>query len=149
MAQTTTMVNACDVSVWLDNAAGTLKDVSGSSNVLGMKFDMDIGEFKAFQSRWKARVECGKDAEFKLTAVYSETTDEALSILKNWFFAAAPGARSLKIYIPDKNVGSDLYSCEVRLKDLEIPADASKADPIMVSATLVPDGAVTLTTNAT
>lgn len=149
MAATTTAINACDASVWLDNASGTAKDMSGSSNVMDMNFDKEIGEFKPFQSRWKTRLECGKDAEFTLTAAYSTATDEALDILKNWFFAADPNARTLKVYLPDKNVGSDVYSCECRLKSLKIPADSKEAGPIMVTAVFVPDGAVTLTTNAT
>ena len=149
MAQTTTAVNACDAAIWLDNAGGTLKDISGSSNNVDMNFDIDIGEFKSFASKWKARITCGKDAEFTIAAVYSTTTNESLDILKNWFFAAAPGSRTLKVYLPDKNVGSDVYSGEFVLSNLKIPADGSKADFIMVEATLKPDGAVTLTTNAT
>ena len=35
MAESTTIVNACDVSIWLDNAAGTLKDISGTSKGKG------------------------------------------------------------------------------------------------------------------
>jgi hypothetical protein len=148
MPQTTTAINACDAAIWLDNAAGTLIDISGSSNSINMDFDNELGMLRNFGSRWPIRLECGKDATFALTAVYTEAATEAVNILKNWFFNT-PGNRTLKVYLPDKNVGSDVYSGEFRLEKLSIPAESGKADPIMVSATLRPNGAVTLTTNAT
>jgi hypothetical protein len=148
MTQTATAINACDASIWLDNASGTLKDISGSSNTINMDFDNELGALRNFGSRWNIRLECGKDATFALSAVYSTATDEAVDILKNWYFNT-PGDRTLKVYLPNKNVGSDVYSGEFRLEKLSIPAESGKAEPIMVTATLRPNGAVSLTTNAT
>jgi hypothetical protein len=149
MTQTTTYVNACDVSIWLDNAAGTAKDISGSSNKIDMAFTREIGELRTFQVKWPVRLGCGKDAEFTLTAVYSTATDEAMDILKNWWFADDPGLRTLHVYIPDKNVGSDHFYGEVTIGDLSIPADPTEPGPIAVEAVLLPSGAFTLTTTAT
>lgn len=148
MTQTTTAVNACDVAIWLDNASGTQKDLSGSTNTASMNFTNQLGAVRNFGTRWQIRLECGKDGTFSIAAVYSTAQDEAIDILKNWYFNT-PGDRTLTIYIPDKNVGSDVYECEARLESLDIPVEAGSADPIVVTASLKPNGPVTLTTNAT
>lgn len=149
MAQSTTGINACDVSIWLDDNADSLKDISGSSNQLDMNFDHDLGQYTTFQSKWPQRLECGKDASFTLQVIYTTASDEAFDILKQWFFATSPGERSFNVYLPDKNVGSDKFSCEVRLQNLSWTATGGEADPIIVTATLLPSGAVAHTTAAT
>lgn len=149
MAQTTTHVNACDASIWLDNSAGTLKDISGSSNSITMNFTREVGELRTFQVKWPVRLGCGKDATFTLRAVYSTATDEAMDILKNWYFAGDPGSRSLHVYIPDKNVGSDHYYGEVTIASFNFNADPTEPGPIAVEAELLPDGAWALTTAST
>ena len=149
MAETTTPINACDVSVWLDNAAGTLKDISGSANSVNMEFESNIGELRVFVTRWPVRLQCGKDATFTLIVVYSTAADEGMDILKNWFFGTATGARSFHVYIPDKNVGSDHYYGEVVLENLSWPVNAGEAQPIPVTATLKPSGTFYLTTATT
>ena len=149
MAQTTTHVNACDASIWLDNAAGTPTDISGSSNSITMAFTREIGELRTFQVKWPVRLGCGKDADFALRVVYSTATDEGMDILKNWFFASDPGSRSLHVYIPDKNVGSDHYYGEVTIASFNFNADPTEPGPIPVEASLLPDGPWTLTTAAT
>jgi len=149
MAQTTTHVNACDASIWLDNSAGTLKDISGSSNSITMNFTREVGELRTFQVKWPVRLGCGKDATFTLRAVYTTATDEAMDILKNWYFAGDPGSRSLHVYIPDKNVGSDHYYGEVTIASFNFNADPTEPGPIAVEAELLPDGAWALTTAST
>lgn len=149
MAQTTTYVNACDASVWLDTAAGTLTDISGSSNNIVMEFVQVIGELSTYQQKWPVRLSCRKDATFTLTAVYSTAANEAVDILNNWFHASTPGLRTLTVYVPDKNVGSDKYSGEVVLESLSIPVTADEASPIPVTAVLRPSGAWTYTASAT
>jgi hypothetical protein len=150
MAQTTTAINACDVSVWLDNAAGVLTDISGSSNKLDMNFDHEIGEYRAFQGKWPGRLCCGKDAAFTLDVIYSSTATEGLALLRDWYFTAGAACkRTMHVYIPTKNVGADYYAMEVVLKNLKFAADRGVPGPIMVSAQLLPSGDVTLSTVAT
>lgn len=149
MAQTTTHVNACDASIWLDNASGTPVDISGSSNSITMNFSRELGELVTFQQKWPVRLGCRKDAEFTLRVVYSTATDEGMDILKNWYFANDPGSRSLHVYIPDKNVGSDHYYGEVTIGSFNFNADPTEPGPIAVEANLMPDGAFTLTTAST
>src|SRR5512139_865315 len=149
MSQTTTYVNACDASVWLDNSSGTPTDISGSSNSIPMEFVQVIGELSTYQQKWPVRLSCRKDATFTLGAVYSTASDEAVDILNDWFWSTSPGLKTLTVYVPDKNVGSDKYSGEVVLESLAIPVTADEASPINVTAVLRPSGEWTRVTNAT
>ena len=149
MAQTETAINACDVDIELDDDAGAEKSIKGSSNSLAMNFDKDIKPFRTFGSRWPKRLECGKDASFTLGAVYSSAADEAFDLLKTWYFEADPGARTLNVYIPKKNVGADFYTGEFRLKSMTWSLSPDEAGPVMVQAVLEPSGAVSISTNAT
>ena len=148
MTQTSTAINGCDASIWLDKSTGVLTDISGSSNTYNMDFDNELGALRNFGSRWPIRLECGKDATFTLAITYTTATDEAVSILKEWYFTN-PGRRSVRFYLPDKSIGADLYSGEVRLEKLSVPVEAGKADPILVTATLRPDGEFSWAVNAT
>jgi hypothetical protein len=149
MAQTTTHVNACDASLWLDNAAGTPVDISGSSNSISMNFTRELGELVTYQQKFPVRLGCRKDFEATLRVVYSTAADEGMDVLKNWYFANDPGSRTLHVYIPDKNVGSDHYYGEVTIGSLSFNPDPSDPSPIPVEANLMSDGEITLTTAAT
>lgn len=149
MAQTTTAVSACDVSLWLGDDSGTAVDISGSSNEIDMSFEQNIGEFVTFGSRWPVRQECGKDASFSIQVVYSTAADEAFDLIKNWYFSNTPGRRLLEVYIPDKNVGSDYYNGDVRIASFNWTASRGEASPIMVSLELLPDGEFSHSTSGT
>lgn len=149
MALTTTAVNGCDAGIYLDDSAGTPVDIGGSTNGITLNFTQNVAELRAYGSKWPTRLSCGKDATVNLVVIYSETADEGLDILKDWFFASSPGSRTLTIYLPDKNVGSDKYSGEFVIQDFSIPSTAGEAAPIAVAATLLCNGEVTMVTNAT
>lgn len=149
MPLTTTAINACNASIWMDKLGGTLTDISGSSNAVNLDFSQEIGMYRTFGSKWPTRLTCGKDARWTLNIVYSSAADEAFDVLKKWFFATNPGNRTVKLYLPDKNVGSDVFSGEFKLESLSWPASAGQAEPINVTAVLLPDGEVTHATNAT
>ena len=150
MALTVSAVNACDASLWLDDATGIQQDISGSSNVVDLNFDQNIADYTAFQNEWPGRMCCGKDASFTVTVIYSRTNNEAYDVIKNWYFGTAScTARSFSLYLPDKDVGSDFYTAEVLLENFTFTADRGEAGPIMVTATLLPHGTVTLSTAVT
>lgn len=149
MAQTTTYVNACNVSIWLDDSVGTPTDISGSSNGINMAFTRELGELRTFQTKWPVRLGCAKDAEFGLRVVYSTASNEGMDLLKNWYFTDDPGNRTLHVYIPDKNVGSDHYYGECTIGSLQFNADPTEPGPIPVEASLLPSGQWSLTTATT
>lgn len=148
-AQTTTAINGCDAGIWADIASGVLTDIGGSSNEYNLEFDMDIAGFRTFGNRWQKRLDCGKDAKLTVMITYSTAVNEGIDLLKNWFFNATPGERTIRLYVPAKNVGADVYSAEWRLESLKIPVVAGEAKPVTVTAVLLPSGPVTLTVNAT
>jgi hypothetical protein len=142
-------VNGCDAGIWIDSAAGTPTDISGSSNEYTLDFSMNVGELRNFQSRWPRRLMCGKDAKFAVVVTYTTAADEALDLLRDWFFQSDPAPRTLTFYVPDKNVGSDKYSGEAVLESLSIPVKSGDGAPIAVSASFLPDGAWTHSNVAT
>ena len=149
MVQTSTPITGCDAGIWLDNLGGTQKDIGGSTNQYSLNFDMELGMLRTFGSRWPKRIECGKDASFGLQIVYSTAADEGFDILKKWYFATSPGSRSIKFYLPDKNVGSDVFSAEVKIDSFNWTVSAGSAEPVIVTLNLLPDGEVTHASNAT
>lgn len=149
MAKTTTAVNACNAAMALDSAAGAATSITGSSNKVSIALTQELGEYVVFQDKWKSRLECSKDVTYTLQVVYSTTADEGFDLLRDWFYTASPGARTLTVYIPDKNVGSDRYQGEVRLASLTWDTDRGEAGPILATAELVADGTQTHSMAAT
>jgi hypothetical protein len=143
MAQTTTERTACDVLIWLDNGSGTLTDISGSANSMDMSFTNNIGDFRTFGARWTKRTVCGSDASFTLNAVYTTASDESYDIIKDWWTGAAyDDDRSLRIQIPDNEANSEQWDMEVVLENFDMTLDSGEGGPIMVTASLLPNGAV-------
>ena len=149
MAQTTTAINACDAAIWLDDESGTPVDISGSSSTFNLDLTQDTAQVPTFQSDWKIVLSCGRGATASLDVVYTTTADEAIDLLKDWFFNYKNTKRTLSLYVPDKNVGSDHYYGEFLLAGLSIPVSGGAPDPIVVSASLELSGALTWTVAAT
>ena len=146
MTQTTTAIDSCAVEVWLDTVGGVLTNISGSSTEIVPHFTQTLGDYHPRASNWPSRLDGGKDAGVRLNVVYSTTDAEGWDILKDWWFAASPGARTLTWYAPSNEVGADKFSGEFRIRDLRWTHSASPAGPVVVTADLVPDGAVAQTT---
>ena len=149
MTESTTIINACDASVWLDNASGVLKDISGTTNNLTLALSRNVGATPVFGSRWPRRKMCGNDCQVDFTILYSTAGDEAMDILKDWIMGTVDDARSFVVYLPDKNVGSDKYYGEFVLESLNIPATAGEGKPIEVTGRLLVDGSFATTSVAT
>ncbi len=144
MAETTTARNACNASLWLDDSGGTLLDISGSSNSFDPSFTREIGDYQVFQQCWKKRLACGLDGSFTLNVVYSTTAAEAFQLLNAWLFEGCLATfRTLTWFMPDKNVGSNMWSAEVLLADFGWTEDPTDAGPVIATVTLVPNGEVT------
>ena len=125
MAQTTTAIDSCAVEVWLDDDAtpGVLQNISGSSTEIVPRFTQTLGDYHPRASDWPSRLDGGKDAGVRLNVVYSTADDEGWDLLKDWWFAASPGARTLTWYAPDKTAGADMFSGEWRIRDLRWTQD--------------------------
>ncbi len=142
MTQTTTAFSAIDCVIKADNAAGTLTDISGSANKFEIKFPHGVGEYRTFGSQWKGRLVIGKDCEIALTFVCSTTADETYDLLKDWYHGGNDSPRSCQFDVPDSSVGSDRFTGEFVLADLNMPFDAGADEVVMGTATLKPNGAV-------
>lgn len=143
MPQTTTAINACDARIQLDNSGGTPTDISGSSNNINMEFSNQIGEFRTFGSSWPARIQCGKDAKITLDILYTTAAGEAWAIVKDWFFTTG-GTKTLIVDLPSASQGGDRFTFETVLETMPVGGPADEAAPVMVSLSLLPTGAATL-----
>lgn len=150
MAQTSTHITACNVGLWIDNAAGTPVDCSGSSNEVALDFSQNIGELRTFGTDFPRRKACGRDATIALTAIYSTAADEALDVIKNWYFSSSHSdARTVSVYVPDKNVGSDHYYGEFVLEGFSTTLTAGEGSPVAATINLSVDGEAYWSTAAT
>lgn len=150
MAQTTSHANACDIEILLDNAAGTPTSISGSSNRVGFTLNREVGELRTFQTEWPVRTSCGKSLEVTLGVIYTTASDEGKDIIFDWYFGGNAGtSRTLTLYVPTKNVGSDKISGEFALGPVSFDGDVSEPGPMAVECTLMSDGEITRSTAAT
>ena len=144
MAQTTTAFNWCDIVIRLDNAVGTLTDVSGVTNKVDPEFSNEIGDFRTFASNWAGRISCGQDAAFSIDIYMSTSTSEAWAILKDWFFTQPSAKKTLQLDFPSGSSGGDRLQCECVLESMDWSGKADEPAPTMVSLSVKPDGAVAL-----
>lgn len=149
MTESTTIVNACDVAFWIDDANGVLRDVSGETNQCSMALSRNVGATPVFGSRWPRRRMCGNDCKIDFTVLYSTAANEALDILKDWIMGTDDDPRTVNIFIPDKNPGSDKYYGEFVLESLNIPLMAGEGKPIEVTGSLLVDGSFATSSAAT
>lgn len=142
MPQSTTQINSCDSVIKLDNGAGNLADISGSSNAVTLNRLVEIGDgVRTFGEAYKLRAACGKDAEITMKIVYSGDDAEALFILNDWYENSHETPRTLQVDIPDSDPGGDRYTFEVFLEKLSFDDNAGSADPILVDVSFKPTGA--------
>lgn len=146
---TETAINACDVVVQIEGHDQVLKDISGSSNRVEFAFTRDIQEYAVFGQNWKQRMGCKLDGTLNLAGVYSAAQYEMWYMLKDWWFNYPLEHRRVRVMIPDDSIGSDDYDGEFIISSLNLPSDASQAGPIVVTATLMQTGGVSLGTVAT
>jgi hypothetical protein len=148
VAQTTTAVNACDVAISLDNAAGTLTDISGSSNAVTLSFSNEVGVYRRAGSDAPTRYLTAQDLTISLSVLYSTAAGEALALLRAWAAGSIAGgdARTLRVDVPDSTSGSDRYQVEVVPSSLEIPLASNEGGPVLVTAALESSGAYAVST---
>ncbi len=138
MPTSTTTVNACGVSILLADEMGQMVDISGSSNEANIDFDNALGEYKAFGDSAMFRLECGTDGSIDFTAFYSRGLREAYDLLKRW--RKLRGPRMIQINVPGNTAGADRYQAQVLYEKISLPLKSDEAKPIMVKASLKPNG---------
>lgn len=150
MAQTTTQISSNQSILNLDNASGSLVDISGTTTKIQIEPERDSKETYTIDSE-TAIVTVGK-SKFKITCeiIYSSATAEAKTLLNSWYYGAAAvsrASRTIRIDIPDSASGSDRYTGEVKLsKPPSMEIDASKAEPLIMKIEFMNDGPISWTT---
>lgn len=141
MAQTTTAINACGAVLEVDDVDGDPNNISGSSNRANLKLSRAMGQGVTFEGEWNFRLQCKKDGSLELLIMYTTDTDEGLELLTDWW-EANTGRRTVSVYPAGKINGAKFFTGEFLLQDLDLPIDATDPNPIMITATLLPDGAI-------
>lgn len=150
MAQSTTVVNGCDVVIQFDGEAGTLVDISGTANEVGMTFPITSELWRSFASRYPGRLTCGKDMTGTVKLSYSPTVGEGRELVEEWYHTSNGAARSFQVDIPDSGVGGLRYSGEVIMDDgyvIETIA-AGDAKAVEITFNIAAAGDITLDTIA-
>ncbi len=144
MTQTTTQINGCDAVLKIDNAAGNLADISGSSNSISIERLNQVGDgVRTFGSRFKVRAACGKDANISVKILYTADGAEALALLNDWYENHNEDSRSLRLDMPDSDPGSDRYDFEVFIESFRFDVEAGNSDPILCEVAFKPTGTFT------
>lgn len=149
MPETTTAVNACDATVLLDDNTGHLVDISGSTNRVEFQVTVENADYKVFGGAWLKRLTCKKDATINFQAVYTTAPREAKALLLEWLNNSPQTPRTLRVLFPDDSIGADDFQAEVFISSMNIPIDGTQAGPVMIAATLLQSGGVTIGTQAT
>lgn len=139
MTQTVSHINANDVSVWLDNDAGTLTDISGSSNSAALAFTRMVHSLRLQTSNWPIRQAENKDMQLNLKFVYSMADGEAMDLLSEWWLSG--GLRTFRILM-SYDGGSDYYTGEAILQSYSADAVPTNPAAILVDAVLWSSGGV-------
>lgn len=142
MAQTTVAQNACEVVLQVDNLAGTLTDLSGSTNQTSMSFSRQVAETHTFDGDWAIKKSCKKAVSLSIQALYTLSDVEASNLLEDWFHNDNT-SRSVQIDVPNASGGSFRYTGEFILESYDLPLSAEDAGVILMSFALSNDGAVT------
>ena len=147
---TSTQISSNQSVVQVDNASGTLTDISGVATKVTIEPEREAKETYVFDNE-NAIVTVGK-SKVKITVeiVYSSATAEGKALLNAWYYGTATvskASRTIQIDVPDSSSGSDRYTGEVKLsKPPNFELDASKADPLILKAEFMNDGTWSYTT---
>jgi hypothetical protein len=139
--QTTTAINGCDLTVKIDNSSGVLQDVSGTSNQIRMDRSLRISDdVYTFGTKFPIVKTCGKKATISARFIYSQDEAEAIQLLNDWYENHSEDPRTVQIDMPDSLPGSDRYTYEALLENLNVQQEAGDANPTLVEATFRPTG---------
>lgn len=150
MAQTTTQISSNSWVIKIDNASGSLTDISGVDTKATIEPDRESKETFTAEGE-NAIVTVGKSTvKIAIEIVYSSATAEGKQLLNLWYYgtsAVSKASRTIQLDVPDSATGSDRYTGEVKLsKPPSFELDASKAEPLILKAEFMNDGLITWST---
>lgn len=148
MPASTTIASGHKSDVRVDNAGGTLTNVSGSTNQWSATMTNTNGKFFTFADSWQRVTDGGKSVSLNITALYSPTTDEGADLFLTWYATDPSGVRTVQIDYADAS-GAKRLTGEFAIDSATSGATAGQGGPAQVQATLASHGAPTITTTTT
>lgn len=138
-----TFVHGKDTAFKLDNAAGSLTDLSAYSPKVGISRPQEVHDVTTFGATARAFALGLKDGD---DIVVEFIYDNALEVILNAINALTTGASQTFEYHPEGTAsGKPKYSGECFLKNYSVASDVG--DMLKITATLQKTGAVTHATN--
>lgn len=136
MAQTTAALSAKNVVIKLNSA-----DISGSANKVTLTRKKLIGKTYTFDGDYAIAVSGKSDWTVVITAVYTETQNEAMDALAD----AYESGQAVSLEIQPKGTGSGnwKFTGNVVIGEHPIPLDAGSGDPVLVEFTCEGTGTLT------
>lgn len=147
MAATQTAFNACNAAIIAADNLGVDHDISGTVNKVEVSLTRDVKDYVVFGDANHWRLSCKKDGQVTIDIVASKDTFGGLNILSDWYDRG--DFRHFRAMAPSSAIGSKSVEGYFLVTDLKMPMDAADAGPIMISATLVPNGPITISTVST
>jgi hypothetical protein len=145
--------------VKIDNAAGTLADISDQVVSCTLTHNMTVGSYHVISTQWQQQTQGAlpKVFELSLTIIKDDTaTTGAYDIIQDWCTGTATastaqietGLKTVELYDPDAGIGSEKWTGEFMLVSAGAPVtkNASSGDAQQLTVTLRSHNAVTRTT---
>jgi len=139
MPLTSSAINLCNAVIHMADHLGVTYDISGQSNEAGIDLTNDVGDYKVFGTAGRGRLICGKDGSVSLSIYYTRGGNEAMDLLKRWYWLYREQLRYFAFYAPNESISSDKYYGYFALESFNIPFSAEEAAPALVEMNLLPN----------
>jgi hypothetical protein len=132
--------------ITLDDANGTPRNISGTSNKVDIGADINIGSYFTFADRYNHNLYGGVKLSGNLTILEAPDALGAHQILRDLSVqATTPIDRTLTVDTPNSATGGLRYTGEAKFSKIDLTSkEAGKGDPPMCQAAFEIDGALTI-----
>ena len=133
MAKTSTPVYKQQAVTSIDNASGTLTDITSTNSTITVALQRQSSETYVFGDDTAIQGIGKSTGTVSGTIVYSTNATEARAMYNQWYFSAEGTARTVTVDVPDSSTGSDRYSGELVLNSFTpVDGDAGSGELMMM-----------------
>jgi len=133
MAKTSTPVYKQQAVTSIDNASGTLTDITSTNSTITVALQRQSSETYVFGDDTAIQGIGKSTGTVSGTIVYSTNAAEARAMYNEWYFTSEGAARTVTIDVPDSASGSDRYSGELVLNSFTpVDGDAGSGELMMM-----------------
>lgn len=132
--------------LWLDDALGVLTQVDGVV-AFTLRVGNSIGRYATLPSKWRNSMDGQRefDGRFRAIGETNPAATQLRALARAWILNAnQPGAKTFQMDVPDSQPGSERYTGEIRIANIDplVEADAMNDDALISDIPFVGDGAL-------